>query len=467
MRNAVTDFGAVGDDATNNDAAAGAAIAYCNATGGAVEWPQGVYRFDNPLPALTRGAMLGESVVRASLSGTVFRLNAATGDTIAIAQGAQAVRIANVAFWPVRFKTSGYEIHDRGTDTLIENCGFYFCNGGIRFGGGANGSSARRLRAYAIFGADFLLFQGTSPAAADWCQAIVVDDWIYYNPWPIAQPNATSYKGAWAAGPYAAGDVVNANGQIWQARNAGASVSAPNKAGLFVNSTDPFSIFFNDNGIAWQCIESASGAAFRMNSNALVLTISNAQINVAGTGGWMQHTMGGGSFAPYGVSCVNVWIDDTIGDCFAWQAGGLLSFVNCHFNESCAGRGFTGFAGVTGNLDISGGRIWKNALDGIHLPPTAGAGITLRGVRVNGNSVKTSNAYAGVYAPPGCKGFTIKDCHIGGDAGGGGLQKYGVNIAAGADDFIVKGNICKANGTAAIQNAAGTGATKIVADNIA
>lgn len=465
MKDAILDFGAVGDDATNNDAAAVAAVAYCNSTGGAVYWPAGVYRFASPLPALIKGALLGENMVRVDLSGTVFRLDAETGDTLSTGVGGRNVRIANIAFYPVRFKTGGYEIHDRGVDSLIENCGFFYCWNCIRFGGGANGSSARRLRAFAVFGPDFLLFEGTSSAPSDWSQAIVVDDFIYYNPWPIAQPSPSNFKGNWAAGAYAQGDVIRANGDIWQAKNAGTSVSAPAKSGLFTNANDPFSIFFNDNGVQWRFIESAMGTAFRMNSNALVVTLLNGQINVAGAaGGWMQHTLGGD--APYGLTCQNVWIDDTIGDCFAWQAGGIVSFTDCHFNESVAGRGITGFGTVTGGLTMTGGRVWKNALDGIQLPPKDGAGVTLQGVKVNGNGVKAANTYAGILVPAGLKGAVIQGCFAGTDAGGGGTQKYGINIVGGADDFAVTGNILRGNGTAGLFNGAGTGPSKIVANNI-
>jgi parallel beta-helix repeat protein len=87
----------------------------------------------------------------------------------------------------------------------------------------------------------------------------------------------------------------------------------------------------------------------------------------------------------------------------------------------------------------------------------------------NGTAVSGS---PGVRVTGAAEGIVITSNRIGRSGGprvsdaGAGNSSYGVQIDAGVLSFVVKDNDCRGNGTGAVNNLAGTGANKVVADNI-
>lgn len=470
FKNAVVDFGAVGDDSTNNDAAMTAAISYVNATGGFVYWPRGIYRFNTAPSTITTkgGGFIGAGSGMIDLSqnsgpaaggvyGTVFRRNYASGDLLVLGSGndsgtsCHGFTVRDIGFWPVPFTTSGYEIHDRGNDTLIENVHGAYTYGLIKSGSGANASTYRHIRANGIWGEGGITTRGGSSSISDWAQGLTIDDFECYNPM-LATPTAAKHKGNWATSTsYAQYDTVVANGYIWQASVAGTSLgsgSGPAITGLYSFAGAPTTALFTDNNITWRMIASSTSACVLIDSNSVVVNVINSLLvgpNMWGV--YFNNSLGSG-IVPQSVKMSNTLIDHTIGDGVNLQYGYEISLDNCDSRYSISGRGLTGAATFTGNLNIDGGQFWQNALDGIQLPPITAANVCVTGARFTSNGVKTANTYSGILVGTGTTKFQIIGCLFGVDPSAGGTPKYGIDLAAGCSNFSIQSNISLGNGTA-------------------
>jgi hypothetical protein len=480
-KNAVVDFGAVGDDATNNDAAAAAIVVWINANGGIVFWPRGIYRFDSPIPTITgkSGGFIGAGSgmnyntqnagpATGGSYGTVFRRNFAASDLITIGTTAEGVTVRDIGFWPVPFTTAGYELHDRGLDTLIENVHAAYCYGVILAGGGSNGSTYRHIRAIGVFGEGGITTRGSGPSIENWAQGLTIDDFEYYNPL-LQTPSALQHKGSWSTGlSISQYDTVIANGRLWQASNSGNTAAAGSGP---VTPSYPFAgapttQYVNDNGIQWRMIGSATGANVLVDSNSVVVNIVNSLLVGAGMWGiYFANTLGSG-IVPQSVKVANTLIDTTIGDGIFLNYGYEVTLENVDCRWSISGRGLSGAANFGGNLNVSGGQFWNNALDGILLPPMADVNATLVGLRCVANGVKAANTYSGISVAAGTTKFQVLCCQLGADPAGAGTQKYGLDLGAGCLNYVVKGNIALGNGTAGYSTSAARNvATEIFTGN--
>lgn len=483
MKNALLDFGAVGDNATDNAPAMAAAVAWINNSGGFVYWPRGLYRFNSPPPPIYSdgGGFVGDGPSmcysrqgigpEAGQYGTVFRANFAAGDFIRILKDpilgfATGFTIRDIGFWPVPFRTSGYEILDRGNHTLLENLHFAFVRGSVFFGAGCSGGVARHLRTFAIFGRYAYMFQGASPSLADWSQGIVCDDVHAYNPWPVREPINANTTAAWQPGKaYAAGDITIGSGAILQAVTPGTSAAtAPIIPGFAYAGAPTATDILDGPDLRWHYITAANGACFNLDSNAAVITLRDCQPQTQHYGIIAQNTLNG--IPPQSVKIVDCLTVNTIADGIMLTRGSEFTIRDTDLHYSALGRGMTVFGQFLGNLKMSGGHVWQNALDGLHLPTTPNGCIDIEGVRIAGNSVAAPNNYSGIIAPTGLSRFRIRGCHVGADFMGGATQKYGLNLWGGCDEFVITDNILRGNATAGLINGSGTGPTKIVANNL-
>jgi hypothetical protein len=127
IKDAVRDFGAQPDDATDNYPAALMAAGWM-AWGGHVEWPRGGYRFSSfPAIGANNGGMIGEGMGRdlypheiTGSHGTCFR-HTGQGDFL-IFDGADDLLVRDLSMWPVLHKDSGAEIRikNRGRNLRFE-----------------------------------------------------------------------------------------------------------------------------------------------------------------------------------------------------------------------------------------------------------------------------------------------------------------------------------------------------------
>lgn len=472
MKNAILDFGAVGDNATDNAAAFSAAAAHCNATGDLVLWPRGLY-CSSSFPEITSGGFVGEgsiagyyahNVPEAQPYGTVFRNLSPTGDALKIGRAANGVILSGFCLWPRPYRTSGFEIVDQGKDTLIDNVSAAFVYNFLKFGAGANGSTARRVRAVAVHGPHAILIQGGSTALADWAQGIVIENYGFYTPWQVAEATCALVKGNWAAATaYSAGQIVFCAGFVLQCVVAGTSGAMAPAIPAFAFAGAITSTNIADGTAAWRLIMHQYTSGLTLDSNSACVTLDKAQINSAVTGVLLNNTLSG--IAPQSVKIVNSLIDHSVRDCIQGNFGMEMTVENTDLHWSATGRGATLGSGMTGALAVRGCHVWANALNGIAFGG-GNARLQLHGNRVNNNSVAAPNTYAGIWAVPNSKRLSIKDNFAGDDPWGGTAQKYGIQIDAGSDNFIVTGNECLGNGTAGLFNGAGTGPTKLVANNL-
>lgn len=482
-KNAVVDFGAVGDDATNNDTAMTSAVNWVNATGGFVFWPRGIYRFNTAAASITAlgGGFIGAGPGMAygttnvgpasgASYGTVFRLNHATADLITIGTTARGFTVRDIGFWPVPFKTAGYAIHDRGLDTLIENVHIAYSFAGIKAGGGSNGSTYRHIRTFAIWGEGAVTTRGTTNAIADWAQGIVIEDFENYQPL-ASTPVAARWQGAWATGQAVTQyDLRTANGYVWQATNAGTTLgsgSGPTVTSLYTNAGDPTMVFFNDNGVLWRMIGTTTGACINIDSNSVVITVSKALCVGAMFWGIICQNTLSSTIMPQSVKIVNSLCDHNSGDAVFLSAGYSITLENTDCRYSVSGRGLTAGASYTGNLWIKGGHFWANALDGIQLPPITAANAAILGAKFNANGVKTATTYSGILIGANTTKFEIIGCDLGADPSNAGTQQYGLNMGAGCDNFCIDDCIALGNGTGGYNMSSGRDvATKIFGQNI-
>jgi hypothetical protein len=167
--------------------------------------------------------------------------------------------------------------------------------------------------------------------------------------------------------------------------------------------------------------------------------------------------------------------------------GGKTTVENCYFAGNAIATG--------GQVDVGGGSLSTSFINNVFEPGAAGAsgiefgadgdciiiGNKIRGQAAWGivSNVSPNNISATI------KGNIIKNCIEGGivllgtnqtnfiiegnicfDDLGTHVQKYGISVEVGADNYIVTNNICYNNTVTNIYNPAGTGATKIVVNNI-
>lgn len=140
--------------------------------------------------------------------------------------------------------------------------------------------------------------------------------------------------------------------------------------------------------------------------------------------------------------------------------------TDCQLEDSWNAPGIT-IGPDAFNIDIKGGQINDNGRDGIFI---AGTRVSVNGVNIYSNSSPgrggTAGLASGVYLSPDARDIIINGNQIGpGTASAS--QAYGVVIDAAADGFAVTGNNLRGNATGAINNSAGTGPSKIVANNAA
>lgn len=167
--------------------------------------------------------------------------------------------------------------------------------------------------------------------------------------------------------------------------------------------------------------------------------------------------------------------------------GGMTTIEDCYFEGNAVAGG--------GQVDVGGGSVSTRFINNVFEPGNVGASGIEFGADgdciIMGNRIR-GQAHWGIVSnstPDNIsaiiKGNIIKNCGYGGivllatnqtnfiiegnmcfDDLGTHVQQYGISIEAGANHFIIKDNLCYNNTLVQVNNLAGTGANKIVVDNI-
>lgn len=478
-RNLVLDYRGNGNDQANNDSALSAAVTFMNARGGYTFVPRGAYRHNTVIPELTcKGCgFIGEgSGTRSDSSnagpgtatGSVFRLNAATGNTLTIATTARGVVVRDIAFWPVVKRTSGFEIVDKGHHSSIDGVSCSYIYNCLQVGAGSVGSNVRRLRVFGMWGDYGVQYQGTGNASqlSLWSQGNALDDAICYNPYNTYEPAASGngrVAGAWATGASVAQyEIRSANSYWWQANNAGTTLgsgSGPTITSLYTNAGDPTTTYFTDNGITWRMVGKVGNSCINFDGTAVGIWVSKVQALTTDYGFTISNGVGVDT-PPQSITIRDSMADHNIGHGVYATAGYMIRLTDNDLVLSATGRGFHGTNGFTGELALTGNKVWKNALDGVLLPPITSLHGTVTGNRIVGNGYLTSDTYDGLVVGNATQVMVLGN-FIGPAYGAvAGTQRYAINIGASADYFTIGTNNLTGNGTGDILNAAGRSATK-------
>lgn len=201
-----------------------------------------------------------------------------------------------------------------------------------------------------------------------------------------------------------------------------------------------------------------------MDSNTDSFTFNNCQVtNATGHGFLFQNSLGGGSdTGPRLTKLHNCFAESCTGDGFNVAAARDLRMTNCHAAVN-ASDGFHVAAGDSVVMD--GCLATNNDQHGFNI--AGGEGVGILGCTASNNSLDTVATYDGVYIAAG-----VTNCRVIGNRLGdfiysvavGGDQQYGINIAAGASDYLtVFGNDTQNNVTAGIVNGA-TGTNNFIQD---
>lgn len=374
MKNAVTDFGACGDDAADNAAAALQAAAYANC-GGAVFWPRGIYRF-SAMPVLSgRGMFCGEGAgscakvngtsPRADTSyGTVLRHTAPGGDFITVTGEKFALR--DLSFWPVNYKSTGSELvfGPGSNQCAAESLAFNYCCQPLRFQS-ANQCRAAHIDIFAPFGDEAIKLTGSSGGVGTLCQGILLDDVLVYTPWAGGiEPNGPGSVTAWAPDvPVAVGTIKSdfTNGWSWSyvaPGITGATQPVPNFA-QFTTAAGPFIVPTTD-GTAKACAVARAWLTGILIDNYTIMTkLRDVQFLTCYSGIALidSAALVGGASAPYGTDAVGLTVDHTLNCCINANSGRDLFLVNPWLYGPAMGPTIAVGAGFSGAPVVLGGRV--------------------------------------------------------------------------------------------------------------
>lgn len=143
------------------------------------------------------------------------------------------------------------------------------------------------------------------------------------------------------------------------------------------------------------------------------------------------------------------------------EAGQDVSFTECFFHAT--GNGVWVLGAATDAYSFNSCTVRGSGMSGVLFE--AGRNHALLNSRVVGNNTSATGG-SGVVLFAGVPGVRVEGNLVTNSWGTGGSQNYGIWIRAGADNFIVTGNDARGNQGANLQNDAGAGPTKIVANNL-
>lgn len=95
----------------------------------------------------------------------------------------------------------------------------------------------------------------------------------------------------------------------------------------------------------------------------------------------------------------------------------------------------------------------------------AGSDVTVTGMNFLWNSAPQPGAFPGILVGGTSRGTAVTGCRSG-DAANPGFQRNGCQVDTGADDFVITGNNFRNNLNPGVLNGAGTGPTRLIANNI-
>lgn len=423
----VRDFGPVG---TNDDTATiNAAIAAANASPGVIR-TYGWHRIRSPLTTITGNNITFQGNGDFN-GGTILLVHNDTFSGPVLTITGQLCTIANVWIAAQYARTDSIGIRVRGFRPLVHNV--LATTFGIPFEiDFANTASLVRCRAEDILGVAGFNVHGNAPG--DYCHNTQFDQCQAAQAYPLSLGTA---RGDWATSTaYTVGQVVRANGMLWQCSTSGTSAgSGSGPSGL--PSTNPNTIHtvtVADGTAAWRFAMSAFDG-FRHGSFAHTVMYNKC--------GVLQGYRGMHAFDDAGAAPTFI---------HAWQFSADHTFSSGVSIEACAGA-------VMLDQTLAISTLLANT-PGIDIGASAtrwqiSGGETLAAIKIAGTEGIVRGVHASqVQLDPTADGIVVGGCNF--------TATPGITIASGADDFVIEGNVARGG----ITDGAGPAVTRRITNNV-
>jgi hypothetical protein len=457
----VTDFGAVGDDATDCTAAfLNAYDAVVAKGGGRIFIPIGFYRVSS-LPVVAANDVWWQGEGDGD-HGSVIRWTGSATANCLVFNLVQHSGIRDVNFRPTVRRTAGFTIVFQGGSfkCRAENVRIdYDCNGIL-----IDGATETRLLGtfmLHLLGARGIQYGG----GASKNFRCVIDDFIADNPYPLPHGAVRTWAQSTA---FTAGEIVLSNGNIYQCSTSGTSAAVGTGPAGFPSGSTPESVFTGtiaDGAAAWKFVSSDLKWIFH-DSNAYSLVIEKAGCINGNAGYWMDDAINSGTSYPIWAFINDLECDHSFAANVVLNRGEGI-YANGSWWGSCLnGNGCLITATFRGEVAVTTTRIAHALQNGVSL--SAGpVDVLFDGNIIGDNSQAGSAQFHGISVGAGASRFQITNNRIGDIVGtAGNPQGFGVMVAAGAsNDYQIAGNCVTGNVSGGISDG-GTGNAARVRDNI-
>lgn len=454
------DYGAVGDDSTDNATAFSDAYAAVVANGGGVLFiPAGTYQA-SAFPELSDSSVIVQGEGPAT-GGTTLRDTNTTADFLVISSQANGVR--DIFFHPAVRKTAGYQISfDGAFHSHVSNCKIQYAFNGISVTDSAQcvieGVNLRQ-----IIGTRGVLFTGTVSGGSF---GLTISDTFGDNFYPTLTYGTVK---TWATSTaFTANDIISVNGSIYQCTTSGTSSGAGSGPSGLPSGTTPASAFtatITDGTALWKFVCSSSLTWCVFDNYAYSLRLNNvAWLNGAG-GFLMTDTAATGTSYPTWVHSNNMECDHNYSNAVNLSRGAGYFGTNDWFGSSLTGSGFIVNTNHEGQVSITSARIVGNWQYGI-LNQAGPVDVLVKSCHICSNSASGSGSFYGVAVGANATKFAYQGNKLGTDPGiGSNNQDYGIVVLAGSsDEYIIADNLVSGNVTGGVSDN-GSGSNKRVADN--
>lgn len=390
--------------------------------------------------------------------GTVFQVDAPTSQNVLQVVGCRDAGVIDLWVSSTRLFTDNWAVRFSGTtrgfarNLLISRIG-----GGIEIER-CTLTDFARINVGDIYGPHGFYAHGSSGV---FNHAVKFRDCLGGQSYPLA---ITGTSRPWAQNTnYALGNVVTANGNLYQCAVAGLS-SAVGSGPSGLPGTNPdnvHSALITDGTVQWRFAMSAC-AWFRQGSFSHTFEVLDCGTLQGAYGLSVEDDVPASDSEPQFCRTQNLQIDHP-----ATRGIRILSGVS-HRNHMTWVSSVFGGSGIevgvaVGNWEFQGGEVYGCADAGILISGGFGR---VHGIDIGSVSASLSNSRDCIEVAPGTTDFTVEGCTLDGMKDGPIRSRYGISIGAGADRYVVANNRCTSNLTAGILNTPGTSSTRVVASNI-
>jgi hypothetical protein len=453
----VKDYGAKGDNSTDDTTAITNAFAAITTNKNTVWFPAGKYRITSGFTTSYSGVrILGAG---ASPNGTQIITSQTTGDIFTLNSSIQRAGIQGIYISYSSLPTAGYAITITGNayrcfakDIIISHA----------FNGinvlSAVETELDRIELRYMIGSVGIKYAGALGALS---HGLRIDNMLADNPYPASA--TTAMVKTWAISTaYSLNDIIYVNGKVYQCTTAGTSAGVgTGPSGVpGTTATNAFTTEIDDGTAKWKFVNSAMQWIV-FDNYAYTLRLKGLSLLDGYTGVVMTDTANTGSSYPTWLYASQLELDHSFFVSALLNGGEGAYVTNSWIGSSLSESGVSVGANFRGEASITNTRVMGNARYGILF--NGGQDYLVTGCEIGDNSQEGSGTYHGVVVAANIGKFSIVGNKIGDVIGtGGNPQGYGVIVLAGtSDNYYITGNVLDGNVTGRLLDA-GTGTTKTV-----